>query len=405
MRKPISLLLSLLLIVLLAFGSVGCKEKAPETPKAPTTSQTETVAKADGYIDFTEADLNGALNQEYVKPKNVIVMISDGMGLNDLVLANKFSDFLFDFGLTFENFKNKGEMTTNSLSGLTDSAASGTAMATGQKTENGFIGMKPDGAKLKNAPELAREKGKKVGIVTDDNIYGATPSAFTVHCASRDNTEEIVRLFIEFTPDVLIGDGYLKYQSSVQKFKRLGNVKEETLAKINVAANEKEWEAKAKEDPNREKAFFGFLEADLRTNSYSLAHATQVALERLQNEKGFFLMVEGAACDKAGHNKNAAQKPVGVTNFDKAVAVAVKYCAENPDTLLIITSDHETGGVTLPEGEYKLSKDIFTTDYHTEANVGIFALGYGSEYFKDKTVDNAELGKFIHAAIKGEEYK
>ncbi|MBP3381250.1 MAG: alkaline phosphatase, partial [Clostridia bacterium] len=224
-----------------------------------------------------------------------IVMISDGMGLNDLVLAHKFSDFLFDFGLTFENFKNKGEMTTNSLSGLTDSAASGTAMATGQKTENEFIGMKPDGTHLKNAPELARENGKKVGIVTDDDIYGATPSAFTVHCASRDNTEEIVRLFIEFTPDVLIGNGYLKYQNSVQKFKRLGTVNAETLAKINIAASEKDWETKAKEDPNREKAFWGFLDADLKTKGYSLAHATQVALERLENENGFFLMVEGAA--------------------------------------------------------------------------------------------------------------
>lgn len=402
MKKLLSLLLALLLILSLAFGSVGCKEKAPETTDTP---KTEAVAKPDGYIDFTEADLKKAMGQEYVKPKNIIVMVSDGMGLNDLVLANKFSDFLFDFGITFENFKNKGDMTTNSLSGLTDSAASGTAMATGQKTENGYIGMKPDGSILKNAPELAREKGKKVGIVTDDNIYGATPSAFAVHCASRDNTEEIVKLFIEFTPDVLIGDGYLKYQSSVQKFKRLGSVSEETLAKINVAANEKEWETKAKEDPNREKAFFGFLEADLRTNGYSLAHATQVALERLENEKGFFLMVEGAACDKAGHNEYAPQKPVGVANFDKAVAVAIKYCMENPDTLLIVTSDHETGGVTIPEGEYKLNKDIFTTDYHTETNVGIFALGYGAEYFKDKTIDNADLGKFIHAAIKGEEYK
>ena len=402
MKKLLSLLLALLLILSLAFGSAGCGQETPQISDKP---QTETATKPDGYIDFTEADLKKAITLEYSKPKNVILMISDGMGLKDLVLANKFSDFLFDFGITFENFENKGEVITNSLSGVTDSAASATALASGTKTENGYLGMKPDGTILKNAAEVARSKGKKVGIVTDDDIYGATPSAFTVHCASRDNTEEIVRLFIEFTPDVLIGDGYLKYQSSVQKFKRLGNVKEETLAKINVAANEKEWETKAKEDPNGEKAFFGFLEADLRTNSYSLAHATGVALERLENEKGFFLMVEGAACDKAGHNKNAAQKPVGVATFDKAVAVAIKYCMENPDTLLIITSDHETGGVTIPEGEYKLDKNLFTTDYHTDANVGVFALGYGTEYFKDKTVDNTDLGKFIHAAIKGEEYK
>lgn len=398
MKKLLSVLFALLLTLAL---TAGCQSQPVETPTPP--SQTETVAQPDGYIAFTKSDLDKANNQQYVKPKNVIVMISDGMGLNDIVLANKFSNFLFDFGVAFENLKNKGDMTTSSLSGITDSAASGTAMATGYKTENYFLGMKPDGTILKNASEIARENGKKVGIVTNDTIYGATPSAFTVHSADRDNTEEIVKLFIEFTPDVLMGDGYLKYQNSVQKFKRTGDVKEETLANIQVASSEKEWETKAKENP--EKAFFGFFEPDLKTNSYSLAHATQVALERLENEEGFFLMVEGAGCDKAGHNKNASQKPVGVATFDKAVAVAVKYCMENPDTLLIITSDHETGGVAIPSGDYTLTKDLFTADYHTNEKVGVFALGYGAEYFNGKTVDNTDLGKFIHAAIKGEELK
>lgn len=396
MKKNLSIFLSLV-IILLTTSLTGCNNNSEPTPQP----QTETVAKSDGYIDFTKTDLQTALNTNYAKPKNVILIIGDGMGLNDFVLTNKFSDFLFDFGLVTDNLKNKGDMTTNSLSGLTDSAASATAMATGIKTENEIIGMKPDGTILKNVSEIARENGKKVGIVTNDYFYGATPSAFTVHCASRDNTEELVRLFIEFTPDVLIGDGYLKYQSSVQKFKRTNVVTEETIAKINVASSEKEWKTKTEEDPNREKAFFGFMESDLKNNSYSLAHAAQVALERLENENGFFLMVENCACDKAGSTKNAKQKTVGVSSLDKAVAVAVKYCIENPDTLLIVTSDHETGGITLPDGDYTLNRNLFTTDYHTQANVGVFALGYGTEYFNNKTIDNTELGKFIHNTFKG----
>ena len=121
MKKLLSVLFALLLTLTL---TAGCQSQPVQTPTPPT--QAETVTQPDGYIAFTKSDLDKANAQQYVKPKNVIVMISDGMGLNDIVLANKFSDFLFDFGVAFENLKNKGDMTTSSLSGITDSAASGT---------------------------------------------------------------------------------------------------------------------------------------------------------------------------------------------------------------------------------------------------------------------------------------
>lgn len=403
-------ILSIILCIFVLLSFVGCKNGDPTaTPSGQTGSSTvgsETLKpqvwfSKDG-VELTQADLDKAVAQEYVKAKNIIVMISDGMGLNDLELAYKYSNFLFDYGLTFDKFPNIGDCITDDIDGyVTDSAASATALATGFKTRNSRVGRTEKGKDLKNAPELARENGKRVGIVTNDAVYGATPSAFTVHNLSRHNTEAICRSFVEFAPDVLIAGGYSTFGTAVSTSEK----HRELIKNINVATSMELWEAKLNSDLKCEKPFFGFFNPDLEKEDYMLAQATETALKRLENENGFFLMVEGAACDKAGHNKNAQQKVTGVGVFDKAVAVAVKYCLENPDTILIITSDHETGGVTIPEGYHTLSDDVFTINNHTGTKVGVFALGYGTEYFKNKTVDNTDIGKFIHAAIKGETYK
>lgn len=403
-------ILSIILCIFVLLSFVGCKNgDTTGTPSGQSSSSavssenlTPQVWYSKDGVELTKTDLDAAVSQEYVKPKNVIVMISDGMGLNDIELAYKYSDFLFDYGITFDKFPNIGDCITDDIDGyVTDSAAAATALATGYKTRNGRIGRTEKGKDLKNAPELARENGKRVGIVTNDAVYGATPSAFTVHNLSRQNTAAICRSFVEFAPDVLIGADYSTFGEAISTSEKHS----ELIKNINVASSMELWETKLNEDLKCEKPFFGFFNPDLVTEDYMLAQATELALKRLENENGFFLMVEGAACDKGGHSNNAEMKVAGVGVFDKAVAVAVKYCLENPDTVLIITSDHETGGVTIPEGYHTLSNDVFTTDNHTGTKVGVFALGYGTEYFKEKTVDNTDIAKFVHAAIKGETYK
>lgn len=400
-------ILSILLCFLLAFSLVACGSKTPVENSDPVSSnqqeeqlEPQVWYSKDGVV-LTKADLDNAINQEYVKPKNVIVMISDGMGLNDIKLTNKFSDFLFDFGLVIDHLPNQGLAITESLSGVTDSAASATALATGEKTKNGRLGLGDRANVLKNASELAREMGKKIGIVTNDSIYGATPAGFTVHCISRGESDKICQQLIKLAPDVLIGGGLTTLKESASKSEE----HKALLANINIAPAQSYWEDALNADLKGEKAFFGFMSTNHDTPSYQLAQATELALKRLENEKGFFLMVESAAADSAGHNNVIDRKHKGVASFDKAVAVAVKYCLENPDTVLIVTSDHETGGVTLPEGDYVLSKDLFTTTSHTGVNVGVFALGYGTEFFNNKTVDNTEIAKFVHATLKGEQYK
>ena len=136
--------------------------------------------------------------------------------------------------------------------------------------------------------------------------------------------------------------------------------------------------------------------------TYNLAHCAEVAFERLENDKGFFLLVESAGTDKFGHDNNMNGKLQSVVTLDRTVAAALKFMKDNPDTLLLITSDHETGGVKLPEGDnYKLN-ELLTQNSHTDTPVRVFAVGKGSEYFKDKTVDNTDIAKFLINAIEGE---
>lgn len=391
---------ALLLALILTFAAVGCAND--NSGNAPVSSQTAGLsATANDWfswddVKFSQKDLDSALSQTYTKPKNVILLIGDGMGLNDLELAKKFGENLFEFGLLIDKLPNRGLATTDSLDGLTDSAASGTALSTGFKTKNSYLGFDKDSKSLKNALELAREKGKRVGVVTNDEVYGATPAAFIAHCDERGKTTDIINQYVKNAPDVLIGAGYAKVTNTLYR---------EDEEKLNLAQNEYEWAKALDADKNLSKPFFGFMSVDHDEYDLNLARATELSLKRLENDNGFFLMVECATPDKAGHDDKIEQKVVGVSNLNKALAVAVKYCKENPDTILIVTSDHETGGITIPSGDYELTNALFTAEAHTNANVGVFALGFGTEYFNNKTVDNTDIGKFIHAAINGESYK
>lgn len=404
MRK----ILSLILYLFLLFSLIACHSNDTTNSSLPSQlseqKDDETKIKewySKNKVKFTTAELEKAINTQYVLPKNIILMIGDGMGINDIILTNRFGKSLFDFGLVIDHLPNQGFSITDSAQGVTDSAAASTALSTGEKAKNGRLGIDKNGNYVENTSELARHYNKKVGIVTNDAVFGATPSGFVVHCTDRSNTDEICQKLLTFAPDVLIGSSASIFTESINKsdYHRI------LLEDINLATDQAYWEGALNNDPDFEKAFFGFMNVSFSYDSSQLAQATELALNRLENKDGFFLMVESAGTDKAGHNKIIDNKIHGVSSFNKAVAVALKYCMNNPDTILIVTSDHETGGVTLPNGDYELSDSLFTTDQHTNAKVGVFALGYGTEYFNNKTVDNTDIAKFIHAAIKGETYK
>lgn len=352
----------------------------------------------DGQISISKSAIEKIINGEFTKPKNIILIIGDGMGENDIKATEIYSEDKFSFGLVLNQIKNQGYAMTHSADNeITDSAASGTALSTGVKTNNGIIGKDPQGNDLKNMAELAREYGKKVGIITNESIHGATPSAFTVHNASRDNRKEIINSFIRFKPDVLMGADYDDVFVKLEDDERAIFENEYVVAK-----NFSRFEKALSTDPNCEKPFIGFIEEYSSIPSYNLALSVKTAFDRLKNDKGFFLMVESAGTDKFGHGNDMNGKIASVVTLDRTVAAALLFMKENPDTLLIITSDHETGGVKEPTGNEKYISDLLTADSHTAANVKVFAVGKGSEYFSGKTVDNTDVAKFLIKAIKGE---
>ena len=381
MKRLLAILLSIILIF--TFTSCGITE--------PEGWYTE------GEITITKKQVQKIVNTDFKAPKNVILIIGDGMGINDITLAEDNVNGVYDFGLVLNQIENHGLATTHSAdSQVTDSAASATALSTGVKTNNTRIAKDANGNDLKTMAETAREAGKKVGIITDEDLSGATPTAFTVHNISRDNRKELANAMVEFKPDVLMCKDYIGTSALLEKEARKIFDNEYLVAK-----NFKRFKEVLDSDKNCEKSFFGFLEGYSPVASYNLAQCAEVALKRLNNENGFFLMIESSGTDKFGHNNNINGKLNSVVTLDRTVAAVLKFMYNNPDTVLVITSDHETGGVKLPTGSESLN-DLITVDGHTATPVGVFAVGKGTEYFKDKTVDNTDIAKFLIKALSGE---
>lgn len=382
MKKPLAILLSLcLLVCLTACGGA--------TQPEGWYSEEDIVLSA--------RQVQKIVSAEYTTPKNVIVIIGDGMGPNDIELAREQVEGVYDYGLTLDKIENHGLALTHSYDAkVTDSAASGTALSTGVKTNNGYIGKDPEGNDLQTMAELARSMGKKVGIITDEDLSGATPTAFTVHNISRQNYNELTNAMVKFTPDVLMCKDYTGV---------MGPLDDEARAIFDntylVAEKFDKFTKVLDTDPACEKPFLGILDGYATVPTYNLAQCAQVAFKRLQNDNGFFLMIESSGTDKYGHNNNIKGKLSSVVTLDRTVAAALLFMQDNPDTLLIVTSDHETGGVQIPAEGESLSKAITVTE-HTDTPVRVFAVGKGSEYFKDVTVDNTDIAKFVIQAIKGE---
>lgn len=381
-------LLSFLIALLISISLCACDQPAAVPETAPSTEPVVTepakVWYQEGTVEITAQQVDSIVNGEFTAPKNVILLIGDGMGANDIAICSQYGQNNYDFGLVLERIPHHGLATTRSANKkVTDSAASGTALATGTKTNNGMLGLDPKGNPLKNISEVAREMGKKVGIVTDDNIGGATPSAFLVHNEDRENYDEIFTAALDFGPDVYIGKvAFERYTEAAEKG-------------YNAASRFQQIDYTFSQSDDLSKPFVAFNSGYSTNVSNELSQCTQLALELLQNEKGFFLMVESCGTDKYGHSNNIKGKLNSVTTLDRTLAAILLFMEKNPDTLLIVTSDHETGGVKLPKDADSVTDALFTTENHTDTKVRVFAVGQGSEYFHDKTIDNTDIGKFI----------
>lgn len=310
------------------------------------------------------------------KPKNIILMIGDGMGL-----AQVYSGMTANGGHLFlENFKNIGfSKTYSSDKYVTDSAAGGTALSSGVKTYNGAIGVDPYKKPVVNIVEMAIKKGLKTGLVSTSSITHATPASFIAHVDSRKSFDDIALDFLKNDIDVFIGGGkknFEKRKDGKNLSQELKDKGYQVLYNIEDIKNVK-WGKLAgltSEDHNKPMPERGEM----------LVPSTQTALKLLsQTKKGFFLMVEGSQIDFNAHKNDTPGVVLEMLDFDKAIGAALEFAASNKETLIIVTADHETGGMTLLDGDYQTGKVVakYTTLGHSGIAVPIFAFGPGAEEF------------------------
>ncbi len=330
-----------------------------------------------------------------VPVKNVIFLIGDGMGLAQAYAAMDASPE----PLVFERAQYVGLAKTFSASSkVTDSAASGTALATGTKTYNGAISVDVDKKPLKTILEKAEDKGLATGIIATYEITNATPAVFIAHNASRKNEEDIAADFLKTDVDVFIGGGRDKFA------KRSDG--DNLIPKLEAKGYQVVY--KMEDAQKITKGKIAGLMADRHMPSMAqgrgdyLPQATALALQVLKNNspKGFFIMIEGSMIDGGGH-ANDAEKIISETlDFANAVKVAFDFADKNPGTLVVVTADHETGGLSLPakSGGKELGYE-FGTKSHSGIMVPVYAYGAGSQNFTG-IMDNTDLNKRMCAALK-----
>ncbi len=333
-----------------------------------------------GFIGMT-----GNVSDDYTegKYKNVILMIGDGMGFNTLEATKAQRDV----SLAMETMPVKAQSQTHSfLIPATDSAAGGTALSTGCRVWINSVGLFPfdpftigDFNVPINISELAKRDGKAAGVVTTDSTSGATPASFSSHALSRTMEKDISNDQLSSELDLIWG------------------ASSESINEENTKANgftyvDNEVELMALTEGSRSFAQFSFDDLKHCTNNHNtptIEEMTEKAIEILSaDEDGFFLMVEGACIDKFSHDNEFEGATMSTVEFDKAVKAALDFAEKDGETLVIVTADHETGGIKQSKktGEY-----YYTSGSHTNVDVPVFVSAEDAGFKSGDKVKNREI--------------
>lgn len=315
------------------------------------------------------------------KPKNIILMIGDGMGLTQIT-AGMYSN---GNKIELENFPVVGLHKSYSFDNLvTDSASGATAFACGVKTYNGAIGVNPDTSAVKTILEEAEEKNYVTGMVATSTIVHATPASFIAHQKQRKMYEEIAADFLKTDIDFFLGGGKKYFDRRETDDRNLYNELRENGYFVSDYFQE---DLKDIEIDNTKK--FAYLTSDddplpVAQGRDYLPLASKKAVQFLdsQDDKPFFLMIEGSQIDWGGHANNSDYIVTEMLDFNAAIANVLEFAEADGETLVIVTADHETGGYSINPGSTMDSLITeFTTDYHTAVMIPVFAYGPGSELF------------------------
>ena len=315
-------------------GGVGALIEKVPTDKTDVKVEITGISTAPVATDF-----------KFKEAKSAIIMIGDGMGFNTVKMAKAGTQEIDGIGeFLAEELPYQGEARTSSLSsGATDSAASATALSSGYKTINGYLGVDSSRKSHQNIRELAESKGANTAVITTDYITGATPGGFLVHHSSRNDTE-----MLQEQINLLIRKGEIDY-------------------------------CKGQVDD-------------------SLTDEAAAALRQISaGGESFFMMIEAAQIDKRSHANDYSGCITMVKRYNDVIAYVVEFVICHPDTALVITADHECGAIK----ENADGSFTYTSTNHSTANVPVYALGYGMEVFNDQTVENTTIPKTL-AKIFGE---
>ena len=379
------LIYNILIVGLFSFSVYGQEEyKDPKNKALDETYPGGSFYKVQNYVQ----------SKSKKQPKNIILMIGDGMGL-----AQIYSAMTANGGHLFlENFKNCGfSKTYSSDNYITDSAAGGTALASGVKTYNGAIGVGPDKKPIPNIRELAEKKGMKTGLVSTSAITHATPASFIAHVDSRGSYEDIAADFLKTDIDVFIGGGVKNFENRKDGrnlSKELKNKGYQVIYSVEEMKKVTVGKLAGLTSPEHN--------APMPGRGEMLVPATQTAINLLsKSKKGFFLMVEGSEIDFLAHENKTPGVVLETLDFDRAIGVALKFAVSNGETLIIVTADHETGGMTINGGDYKTGKVVgkYTTGGHTGVAVPVYAFGQGAEQFTG-FMENTDIAKKMMKLLK-----
>lgn len=343
--------------------------------------------------------------------RDVILMIGDGMGLSQVAAGRAYAVGT-EGSLTMEQIKRHGTATTHSAdSAITDSAASATALATGVKTYNGAIAVAMDGSDLETILEIAQSRGKATGLVTTTGLTHATPASFGAHEASRNSEAQIAQDYVHRSrPDVLLGGGALYWSGAL--------LDEAGQAGYEVVRSGDELRAAVAAAIPGSKTLGLFsnghmtyeLDRAAASSEPHLRDMVESALSMLTTDPdGFFLMVEGGRIDHACHSNDLERATLEVEAFDRAIEAVLNWtqvsAARRDNTLVIVTADHETGGMSLRNPDDVLQAGQFvsarwTTTGHSAADVPIWAAGPGSEAVGGQ-MDNIDIFPLMLDAMSG----
>ncbi len=311
------------------------------------------------------------------RTKNIILFIGDGMGVAHLTAGMHVNNM----PMNFQRSHYSGFSITQSADNyITDSAAGGTAISCGVKTNNGMIGVKPDNTVVESITEVVHRKGLSTGIVSTSAITHATPASFVAHCSSRGSYEEIALHFLNGSVDVFLGGGEDHFSKRADG--------RDLAAELKTNGYDVVYTIDEMKTSNSQKLAGLFAKVHMprvsEGRTSSLEEMTRKAIEILSRDKdGFFLMIEGSMIDWGAHANDIDYVTSELTDMDRALGVALDFASKNRQTLVVTTADHETGGLILTAGSDSQDKfkAVFGTTDHSGTMVPILSYGPGACMF------------------------